>query len=422
MLKASLPEEPKNVLHSYHDQPFVLSEFEKPGEVALYYGFVPINSPTLTTKDRKAGQVVSPNPPTPPRGKVTNAVRKEQELNLRPEERCALFRAYKQDKLDRLPQPTGLYYTLPLRGDTRTKLRGQQHVLEILGSKMPIADATVIRTALAILKEEGHDNVAITINSVGDEESQSRFRRALMEYFRLHRDKLSTKALELVDTNVFALMHHDDPVVHELKENAPNPMDFLDEVSRQRFMAVLEFLETLDIAYEVNPLLVGDVYTTHSVFEIRSTTDDGTPGELLGRGGCYTNISAHCGLKSNISGVGITLCYTRGTGASRAKFKLTRMDTPQSYFMQLGPIAKLKSLKVIEDLRQLNIPMRHALCKEKCFGQMAYAKQVKLPYLIIMGQKEALEDTVVIRDMETYAQEIVRTADLPQRMKKLMKK
>jgi len=408
---------------AFVDQPFVLHKFEKPGEIALYYGFIPIQSPALHPKDRQPARSVSPTNTASLRNRPSKTSRKEYELGLRPEEKCALFRTYVDEKLTQLAHPIGVYYTLPLTGDTRTKIRGNQHALDIIGSRQPISDATILKTALEMLSEEGHAHVYISLNSIGDEPSKNRFRRELMDYFRAHADELPKKAQSLINENVFALMNYDDETINALKAGAPNPMDYLDEESRQRFMDVLEFLETLDIPYRIDTSLVGDMFYEHTVFEIRRTpSHSDEKGELLGRGGCYTGIACQYGYDDDVPGVGITLCYNRTTRQPRTTFELTRVDRPQCYFMQLGPLAKLKSLHIIENLRRVRVLMRHTLGKEKCHGQMSCAQQIELPFLVIMGQKEALDNTVVIRDMETYAQEIISIENLPSHLKKRVKK
>ena len=412
----------EQVFIKFDDQPFVLKSFEKPGEVALYYGFVPTQSPDLSKKDWKNSKTISKVNIANLKNRPGKSGRKEYEVGLRLEETCALFRKYAKE-LSSLPHPLGIYHKLPLKGDTRTKIRGQQHRLDIIDSRLPIADAVIIKTALEILNEEGQTNTHVLINSVGDDQSKTKYRRELIEYFNSNISKLPKKARILIKENVFTLMRYDDEAVKELKAGAPNPLDYLDENSRQRFMDVLEFLETLNIPYQIRPTLVGDSYFEHSIFEIRRTSSNADDkGELLARGGCYADVSKTCGVEKELPSVGITLTYNRTTKAKKIKFKLTRINKPVCYFMQLGPMAKLKSLHLIERLRKAEIPLKHTLCKEKCFGQMSLANQVKLPYIIIMGQKEALEDCVVVRNTSTYSQETISIKNLPKYVKRIAKK
>ena len=89
------------------------------------------------------------------------------------------------------------------------------------------------------------------------------------------------------------------------------------------------------------------------------------------------------------------------------------------YLVQLGQEAKLKSLPLIELLRQNHIAIYHFLGKDKIIPQLSNAENLRVPYLLIVGQKEALEETVTVRNVSTRAQETVRVSDLPAYLKKI---
>ena len=89
------------------------------------------------------------------------------------------------------------------------------------------------------------------------------------------------------------------------------------------------------------------------------------------------------------------------------------------YFIQLGFDAKLKSLKVIEMLRQAGIAVSQSLSKDKLTAQIMSAEKINIPYVLIMGQKEAIEESVVVRNMNTRSQETILIPSLAQYLKKL---
>ena len=101
--------------------------------------------------------------------------------------------------------------------------------------------------------------------------------------------------------------------------------------------------------------------------------------------------------------------------------KLPKIKKTSVFFIQLGDEAKHKSLKVIDILRQENIYINHSLGRDKLIGQMAMAEKLKVPYILIMGKKEAMEDTIMIRDVATRSQETIKIADLALYLKKLVK-
>ena len=89
------------------------------------------------------------------------------------------------------------------------------------------------------------------------------------------------------------------------------------------------------------------------------------------------------------------------------------------YFIQLGFDAKLKSLNVIEILRKAKIPIAQSLSKDSLGTQLAVAEKTGMKYALIFGQKEALEDSVIVRDMESRSQDTVKLDKLLEYLKTL---
>ncbi len=87
--------------------------------------------------------------------------------------------------------------------------------------------------------------------------------------------------------------------------------------------------------------------------------------------------------------------------------------------VQLGNTAKLKALNVVEMLRKHKIPIYHSITKDKITGQLSGAEYMKATHVLIMGQKEAVENSMVVRDIITRKQETVSLADLPKYLKEL---
>ena len=94
---------------------------------------------------------------------------------------------------------------------------------------------------------------------------------------------------------------------------------------------------------------------------------------------------------------------------------------PKVYFIQLGIEAKLKSLNVIEILRKAHVPMTQALSKDSLGAQLGMAEKSGAPYTIIFGQKEAIDGTVIVRNMATRSQDNVKHKNLGEYMKGLNK-
>jgi len=70
-------------------------------------------------------------------------------------------------------------------------------------------------------------------------------------------------------------------------------------------------------------------------------------------------------------------------------------------------------------LRKNKIPMTHSMSKDSLATQLGMAERAGIPYVIIMGQKEALEGTIIVRDMDTRSQDTIKIDKLSDYLKKL---
>jgi histidyl-tRNA synthetase len=95
------------------------------------------------------------------------------------------------------------------------------------------------------------------------------------------------------------------------------------------------------------------------------------------------------------------------------------MKKPKIYFIQLGNEAKLKSLNIIDILRKAHIPIAQSLSKDSLGSQLGIAEKLGIPYTIIFGVKEALENSVIVRNMSNRSQETVKIPKLLDYLKEL---
>ena len=92
---------------------------------------------------------------------------------------------------------------------------------------------------------------------------------------------------------------------------------------------------------------------------------------------------------------------------------------PKCYFIQLGFDAKLKALPIIDILRKAHIPVLQSLTKDSLTSQLATAERSGVPYVIIFGQKEALENSVIVKDMQKHSQKTVKIDKLVEYLKEI---
>jgi len=382
------------------------------GEVAVYYGFTPIHTPEIKKADLEKARVFSHDDVA---DKNLAATKDCEPPHL--EEKIAILRAYEEKGMSSLPQPVMLYYkgepTHPYR---KEHSKERKCGLEIIGTTKSIAEALLIETAITILREEGYKNVHVEINSIGDKESINRFTREITAYYRKNLHLLSAQCRQAFKKDVYGVLSCGHEKCIDIAKDAPKPVSYLSESSRTHFKEVLEYLETLEIPYTINGGIIGNRnYCSETLFEIKENSENEKEGRALAIGLRYDTLSKKIGMKRDAPGIGVKFSYKKIVSE---KTKDKKILSPKIYFVQLGFGAKLKSLKVVEVLRQARIPILQSLNREKLIGQLAVAEKMKVPYLMLMGQKEAVENSVIIRNMSTRSQDTVSLNGLSDYLKK----
>lgn len=401
--------------------------FEKAQEVAEYYGFKPIETPILEQEEVFTSAI----------GEGTDVVDKEMyafktkggdKVAMRPEMTAGTMRAYIEHGMQTLPQPVLLYHSGPVfRHDSPQKGRYRQFYgfdLDAFGSEKSIVDALIIRTAYTILEEAGAKDLTVDINSIGDKECRGKYIRELTNYYKKHIKDLSAIDKERLAKNPLRILDSKDPKTIALNEEAPDAVSYLCPSCKKHFKEVLEYLEEMNIPYSINKNLVrGLSYYTRTVFEIMEerVTESGETKKLtICGGGRYDYLGKILGSKKDIPAMGMGFGMDRVVESDWfANLKPRIMKEPQAYFIQFGLEAKLKSLNIMEILRKAKFPVIQAISKDKLGAQLGAAEKLGMKYVMIFGQREALDNTVIVRNMENRSQDTVKIDDLKEYIKKL---
>ncbi len=391
---------------------------DKIGEIPIYYGFFPHQSPEIKKVDMEQSKNLLEG------DYIDEDIESTLHLPLHVEEKVALLRMYTEGDMHTMPQPIMFYFKEPFKNNRNNGKKNDYHRycdLEIMGGSKSIAEALLIQTTRAILKEEGYNNICVEINSIGDKESINRFSRDLINFYRKHVNDMHAECRQLLKKDPFDLLSCKNEKCKKINENAPKSMDFLSESSRNHFQEVLEYLEALDIPYHINNNLIGNrKYCTETIFSINNTGEDKRKGQkVLAVGVRYDGLAKKIGLKKEIHGVGISLLIKNNKSDLRKEIK--KVKRPFASFVQLGFESKLLSLSIIERLREEKIPLFLSLARDRLGAQVSAVEKYHIPYALIMGKKEAVERTVIVRNNDTHAQEIVDIENLQKHMKKLEK-
>ena len=395
--------------------------------IANYYSFQKIETPILEQTEVFSKAV----------GISTDIVGKEMYafrtkggdlVSLRPEGTASVMRSYLEHGMHNLPQPVKLWYIGPFFRYERPQAgrfrQFHQFGFEALGEKNSSVDGQIIQMSYDVLKELGFKNLTIEVNSIGDSECRPYFKKILASYFRSRRSSLCSDCQRRLKENPLRILDCKEEKCQRVKASAPQIIDHLCKDCHAHFKQVLEFLDELELPYTLNPYLVrGLDYYTKTVFEIVEKSEDGTNiGTLIG-GGRYDNLAKllggrdtpGCGAAGGIERI-IALMKARDTKLSK------KPDGAKIFLAQLGQMAKRKSLKLFEEFREAKIPVAESFSKDSLKSQLRSADKLGIKYVLIFGQKEALENFVTLRDMETGAQKEIKLNKVVKEMQQKIKK
>lgn len=347
------------------------------------------------------------------------------DLVLRPEGTAPITRAYLQHGWESLPQPVKVFYIgqmfrheSPQAGRYR---QFHQFGFESLGSEDPVMDAELIFLAMNLLKELGIKNLICEINSLGDKNCRIKYRQALKDYFRPHIKKMCGNCARRFKTNPLRILDCKEEKCREVIIKAPQILDFICEDCRTHFKKLLEFLDEVEVPYLLNPYLVrGLDYYTKTVFEIYNEDRRSAQSALAG-GGRYDGLAEILGGK-NIHAVGFAGGMERVIYEMKeSKTRLPQKPAPKIFLVQLGDLGKKRSLKLLEEFRKNNILISESLGRHSIKSQMKIADKIGVRFTLILGQKEALDNEIIIRDMVSGVQETVPIPKLINELRKRLK-
>ena len=375
---------------------------DKAVEAAVYYGFTPIKHPKPNKED--AVRIASLKESWAKSCAEMPWVFSQEFA----EERAALLREYFEQEMNTLPQPVMLVY----ESETGKERGKNSFNLEVMGSPKSVAEALLIKTAVAILEENGYKNLSIEINSVGDKESLNKFARELTNYYKKNINELTPHCRQNFKKDAFYVLNCQKCDCSKIKDGVPTSVGCLSDASRIQFKEVFEYLETINIPFKINNCLVPDrKYCSQTIFEIK----DAENSETLAIGFRYDGLAQKIGHKKDIPGAGLKIFLKKKAVVK----KISKLAKPVAFYVQLGEEAKHKSLEVIETLRKEGIYIYHMLGRDKFGSQFSLVEKMKVPYVVIMGKKESLDCSVMVRENFTRTQITIKIDELAKHLKKL---
>ncbi len=357
-------------------------------------------------------------------GNETDVVQKEmytfqdrgrRSLTLRPEGTAGVIRAIANKGLEQGEEARVFYFGPMFRGERPAAGRRRQfHQIgvEAVGANSPWMDAECIAMLVHFLAELGISGGKVLLNTRGLPEDRPRVSQALQDYFSPHSKDLCEDCQRRLSSNVWRMLDCKNPACHEIALDAPQILSLLGEESRIFFDSVCQGLSELAVTYELAPRMVrGLDYYVHTVFEI---THPGLGAQDALAGGGRYRISLP-GDKKVLEGIGFAAGMERLLLA-RESLGLqsavpARTDT---YIISLGTSAISTGLRLAGELRSLGLGgrVKADFSSRSLKAQMRSANRENASRVLILGEEEISQGSVICRDMKTSNQVTIPTSGL----------
>jgi len=400
------------------EQPLFLKIRQVGEKIADIYNFSKIDTPILEQKaifERAVGEATD----IVQKQMFTIKSRGDSQLVLRPEGTASVMRAYLQHGLAHLPHPLKLFYEGPMfRYEQPQAGRYRQFYqtgFEIIGTEDPIYDAQIILLAKNFLEELKLKKINIQINSIGCNVCREKYKEKLLAYYKGKQNRLCADCRKRLVINPLRILDCKNPHCEVFKKDAPVMLDNLCSNCKTHFKEVLEYLDEASLIYNINFHLVrGLDYYNKTVFEISSDEFD----FALGGGGRYDYLSQMLG-GPKVPAVGISLGIERLVEAMKIKnLEGIVVRKPKVFLIQLGSQAKKKSIKILKELYEAGIKTAEALDKDSLRVQLKAADKSGADFALILGQREVLDESIILRDMRTGVQENIAINKIVEEIKK----
>lgn len=346
----------------------------------------------------------------------------EASLALRPESTAGIVRAYVQNGMSSWPQPIRLYYMGSMfRHDRPQKGRYRefrQLGVEIFGDESAKSDYLAIMSAWEILTRLGLKDLRVYANSIGCPLCRPKYLAKLSKYLKGNVSKLCPDCQVRYEKNPLRVLDCKNEQCIKVTSNSPIILDNLCKPCRDHFQSTLGYLDYFDIKYDLDPRLVrGLDYYTNTVFEIGLQSDK-TRQTVLGGGGRYNGlVELLGGPKTPAVGYGLGMDRIISL-MQEQKAAPQKMRGVEICILQLGEKAKTVSKNIYDQLVKNDVNVYFVPSDEGLRQQIRSATKIGAKYAVIIGQREAFKDEIILRDLDASSQEVFPVSGLVEEIRR----
>ena len=366
-------------------------------------------------------------------GEVTDIVEKEMytfpdrkgdTLTLRPEATASMVRAYVQHKMY-ASDPVRKFFTIgPMfRRERPQKGRYRQFYqidAEIFGVAAPYVDSSLIFLLNELFSRLGLTDLKAHINSLGCPDCRPAFQKALLELLELKKGELCSNCIRRKDTNPLRTIDCKVPQCKEALKDAPSSLDFLCKECKDHFDTVKRTLTQQGVEFiEDKTLVRGLDYYTRTAFEIQ-TTSLGAQSAVAG-GGRYDLLVKEMG-GPDIPAIGFAIGFDRLVEVMETLNKSIDNEILDFFIIAIGDSAMEAAYHWSTDLNLKGIRTEVDYRGKSLKALMKRADKLGAKHVLIAGEKEIKENSLVLRDMKTREQVAISSDKSVEEIAKILKK
>ncbi|MGH9184080.1 MAG: histidine--tRNA ligase [Acidimicrobiales bacterium] len=352
-------------------------------------------------------------------GEETDVVGKEmyvfedrggRRLALRPEGTAPVARAFVQR---RPPLPWKVWYATPsFRYERPQAGRYRQHHqvgIEALGSADPDLDVEVVTLAWDLLADLGLGQVALLVNSMGDQTCRPAYLAGLARFLGPRREGLCDDHRERVAANPLRALDCKRDACREATVDAPRLVDALCRACAEHFERVRAGLGELGVAARLDARLVrGLDYYTRTTFELQAPALAAAQSTVAA-GGRYDGLVEALGGPPT-PGVGFGLGIERTLLACDAEGAFPPPPSPVEVWVVDIAGGQVAS-QLTTALRRAGIGADRAFDGRSMRSQMKLADRSGARLALIVGEEEVAKETVTVRALRGAGEQDTVTRD-----------
>ena len=352
-------------------------------------------------------------------GDTTDIVQKEmytfkdkgdRSITLKPEGTAGAVRLLLEHNLYADTLPCKLYYlNAPIfRYEAPQSGRLREHHqfgVECFGAPDATVDAELILLAYRLLGGLGVSNLSVNINSIGCPRCRPAYHARLKAFLAGKVENLCADCKSRFERNPLRVLDCKVPTCQAEVRDAPSMLDCLCDECRAHFEKLQACLRVSGIPYQIDSRIVrGLDYYTKTVFELITKTPQGNL--TVCGGGRYDNLVEQLGgdpLPAVGFGMGIerVLMLLDGEGIELPK--------PSQYdvFVTWMGEHELKAFALVEQLRAAGLKADMDHCGRSLKAQFKYANRVRAAVTATIGDEEAENGAVKLKNMATREEKTV---------------